>query len=76
MLAQNSRHGYSYVCIALLLDGIHNIENSYMIQPIDLTWHHICVPLNRHGSSKAVLSVLIMILYVGVYATASFFYEA
>jgi len=59
-----------------LLDEIHNSENSYMRQPVDLTWHHICVPLNRHGSSKAIFNVMIMSLYVGVYATASLFYEA
>ena len=73
---QNNGHDYSYVYLAVLLDGIRNSENSYMIQQIDLTWHHICVPLNRHGSIKAILSVMFMILYEGMYATASFFYEA
>jgi len=72
---QNNRHGYSYVYLALLLDGIHSSENSYMIQAVDLTWHHICVSLNRHGSNKAIFNLMIMILYVGVYDTASFFYE-
>jgi len=73
---QNNRHGYGYVYLALLLDGIHNSENFYVRKPVDLTWHHICVQLNRHGSNKAIFSVMIMILYVGVYAIASFFYEA